>query len=190
MLKSNLRFVCPLKVSRGGAGYYRFGSVGSLSTDQGVNQIETHWKRFAVHFDDLPVGTLANLRVGFDLMGAGQVDIDNVEVFDRWFDENDAKAITQMLASTGPLLSRPESFDSCRRLLEGYWAKFLDEYIVTEDTGENFQPERTATATNREMPLQNRDAPVASSSRSEDSNSGKRKIPMFRRFRGFSPQRK
>ena len=114
-----------------GKNYYRFGSVGSLSPDPNMNQVDSKWKRFAVHFDDLPIDGLSDVRVGFDLMGPGEVLIDNVQVYDRWFDENDAKAITQMLASTGTLLSKPETIDTCRRVLEGYWVQFLDLYIET-----------------------------------------------------------
>ncbi|MCH2181997.1 MAG: hypothetical protein MK108_08335 [Mariniblastus sp.] len=108
------------------AAYYRFGSVGKLAPDNQVNQIGTEWKRFAVHFDDLPTHEQSRLRIGFDLMGEGEVWIDRVEVYDRWFDENDVMAVTQLLASVGPLLSKPESLARCRNVLGGYWPRFLD----------------------------------------------------------------
>jgi hypothetical protein len=180
-----------------GSSYYRFGSIGSLSPDPNANQIESRWKRFAVHFDDLPVNGLSNVRIGFDLMGPGQVNIDNVQVFDRWFDENDAKAITQLLASTGPLLSSPATFDSCRRLLESYWPSFLDEYIADDESVTNAgstqpaggqeevkrgSPDATPNAISRALTDGARESTV-------DEN-GKRKVPMFRRFRSLVPQRK
>jgi hypothetical protein len=115
-----------------GSNYYRFGSVGSLSPNQEVNQIDGQWRKFAVHFDDLPTANISEIRVGFDLMGAGQVSIDNVQVFDRWFDENDSKAITQLLASAGPLLQNDETLDRGRRILESYWPRFLNEHIGNE----------------------------------------------------------
>ncbi len=171
-----------------GLSYYRFGSVGSLSSDQNSNQLETRWKRFAVHFDDLPMGGLQNLRIGFDLMGPGQVCIDNVQVFDRWFDENDAKAITQMLASTGPLLARPESFDTCRRLLDEYWTRFLDQYVVhAEQT--NALPERLSATASGQL-AQPGNQGVETQVATERANESSKKTPMFRRFRGFGPQRK
>ena len=108
------------------AAYYRFGSVGKLAPDSEVNQIGPDWKRFAVHFDDLPTHEQSRLRIGFDLMGEGAVWIDRVEVYDRWFDENDVMAVTQLLASVGPLLAKPESLARCRNVLGGYWPKFLD----------------------------------------------------------------
>ena len=112
--------------------YYRFGNVGSLAPDATSKQIDSQWRRFAVHFDDLPTDGLRDLRIGFDLMGQGTVWIDNVAVHDRWFDKNDAKAITQLLAGAAPLMETPNSFESCRRILESYWPQFLDYYIDVE----------------------------------------------------------
>ena len=112
-----------------GSTYYRFGAVGALAPDNDVNQIDQEWRRFAVHFDDLPSDQLIDLRVGFDLMGRGDVLIDRVRIYDRWFDEKDAKAMTQLLASALPMLSDAKTFESCRRIVESYWSRFLDEYI-------------------------------------------------------------
>lgn len=193
---------------RTGSSYYRFGSVGSLSPDANSNQIGTEWKRFAVHFDDLPVEGLNNVRIGFDLMGPGNVSIDNVQVFDRWFDESDSKAITQLLASTGPLLSRPESWDRCRRLLTGYWGKFLDEYLLEEDeevekATVNQAPINSQLQSNTQQlvdpqsqslfplqPVNDPYPPRFGNGEVDNSKSGKRQPSKFRRFRNFVPQRK
>ncbi len=111
-----------------GDNLYRFGAIGSSSSAPDVNPIDTTWRRYAVHFDDLP-DDLTNIRIGFDLMEPGQISIDQVEVLDRWFDENDSVAITQLLASAGSQLQNPESVDGARRILESYWARFLDQHI-------------------------------------------------------------
>ena len=65
-------------------------------------------------------------------MDKGTVWIDNVSVHDRWFDGNDAKAMTQLLAGAAPLMDNPSSFEGCRRVLESYWPRFLDEHIEIE----------------------------------------------------------
>ena len=156
----------------GESSYYRFGSVGSLSPNPNSNQINDHWQRFAVHFDDLPVESLMNLRIGFDLMGKGQVHLDQVEVFDRWFDKNDTKVITQRLASCGPLLANQATFESCRLLLNGYWLQFLDENFGQDAVVAN------QSAVNAEPVIQ------ASPEIEERSKS------MFRRFRKFGSPRK
>lgn len=183
----------PLRLSvegvSNGSNYYRFGSVGSLSPDPKLNQVDAKWKRFAVHFDDLPVDGLSNVRVGFDLMGPGEVEVDHVQVFDRWFDENDAKAVTQMLASTGPLLSKPEKFDSCRRLLGGYWTRFLDHYISTTPEPVASQP----TPIQSEILSGSQFGPEFSELHNPEEfqaeEQSKPRLPMFRRFRNLVPQR-
>jgi hypothetical protein len=166
--------------------------VGSLSSDSKANQVESWWKRFAVHFDDLPVEGISNVRIGFDLMGPGQVNIDNVQVFDRWFDENDAKAITQMLASTGPLLSKPATFDSCRRLLASYWPSFLDQFIDIEAPAK-IVPENESELNQNKL-NQNPEASSTQLERGDDTanldHDVERKVPMFRRIRNLVPQRK
>ncbi len=109
--------------------YYRFGLVDAGTERGDSRRIERTWQRFAVHFDDLPVEGLTRLRIGFDLMGAGNVQIDSVRVYDRWLDEYDSRTLTQLLASAGQLLTRTETQDSGRRILESYWPRFLDEHF-------------------------------------------------------------
>jgi len=70
-------------------------------------------------------------------MGKGTVWIDNVKVHDRWFDENDAKAMTQLLAGAAPLMDNPRSFEGCRKVLESYWPRFLDTHIEIESVTTN-----------------------------------------------------
>ena len=108
--------------------YYRFGVVGREPTGS-QKSLGTSWKRFAVHFDDLPSG-LSDLRIGFDVVGEGVVEIGQVELFDRWFDNGDAKRITQLLASVDAMLRHPAQFDRCRRLLAEPWAVFLDKHFL------------------------------------------------------------
>lgn len=127
----------PLRISVQGSDgeqlYYRFGSVGQAD---GVSEpIGSGWREFAVHFDDLPPGEDLPVRIGFDLMGSGEVQIDHVQVFDRWLDKQDSTAITQRLQIAGFELSGGGNLDKCRRILEDYWSCFLEEYFPAEGAG-------------------------------------------------------
>ena len=133
----------------GDDAYYRFGTVGSLAAGDEASQVDGQWQRFAVHFDDLPTHENAQLRIGFDLMDAGQVAIDSVEVMDRWFDSDDARAITQLLAGVGPLLKQPHTIDRGRRILNGYWPTFLDQQIDAA-RAVGVQPDSTRVARQEE----------------------------------------
>jgi hypothetical protein len=110
--------------------YYRFGEVGGEQQQlvKGRAAEFGQWNRYAVHFDDLP-DQLSDLRIGFDVVGDGAVDIARVRLYDRWFDDKDARAITQLLASADAMLLQPAKLDRCRRLLEEYWAEFLNEHF-------------------------------------------------------------
>jgi len=132
-------------------------------------------------------------------MGPGEVLIDNVQVYDRWFDENDAKAITQILASAGTLLSKPETIDSCRRLLDGYWVQFLDLYIETGSTSVAASPAISGVRQAelpREQPRGSRpdtDAYQLDKYQPTEVWTPEEKKPMsqmFRRFRDLVPARK
>jgi hypothetical protein len=110
--------------------------------DESSEKIGGEWKQFVVHFDDLPIHTAERCRIGFDLMGAGDVWIDRVEVFDRWFDQNDTKALTQLVAAAGPLLRDQGSWDDCRTLLDSYWLKFLEEFGTNDSLPSKEEPSK------------------------------------------------
>jgi len=114
-----------------GNDFYRFAPVAQTATEQ--TPLNATWRKFVVHFDDLPED-LSNLRIGFDLVGKGQLSIDDVQIFDRWFDESDAVAMTQLLASAGTRLQNANTIDSGRRVLESYWVQFLDQHIGREES--------------------------------------------------------
>ncbi len=122
----------PLRISVQGSDgeqlYYRFGSVGE--TDSESRPIGEDWREFAVHFDDLPPAPNQPVRIGFDLMGAGHVEIDEVRIYDRWLDKQDSNALTQQLQIAGYQLTSGGNIDKCRRILEGYWPRFLQVYFA------------------------------------------------------------
>ena len=117
--------------------YYRFGVVGAESADSPIS-LGGRWKRFAVHFDELP-SNLMDLRIGFDVVGRGVVQVSQVELYDRWFDNGDAKRITQLLASADAMLRNPAHFDRCRRLLAEPWAVFLDNHFLLKPVARSAQ---------------------------------------------------
>jgi len=158
-----------------GENIYRFGTIGSAGEE--ARTLDEKWRRFVVHFDDLP-DDLTNLRVGFDLMSKGQVSIDQVEIFDRWFDENDAVAMTQLLAGAGSQLQSEASIDGGRRVLESYWVQFLDQYAGNQEPPaavENQQKSRSL-----EIPLPSFELP--SFELPSLSPKAPKRVPLFQRF--------
>ncbi|MEE2639063.1 MAG: family 10 glycosylhydrolase [Planctomycetota bacterium] len=129
-----------------GTEYYRFGSFSVDSQLPDSARLEEKWKVFAVHFNDVP-SDLAKLRVGLDIHGQGEVQVDNVKVFDRWFDNQDREALTKIITTAAHNISA-EEYLKAERLLESYWPRFLEEYVSfpvrdsispSESDGENPQ---------------------------------------------------
>jgi hypothetical protein len=82
-------------------------------------------------------------------MDTGSVWVDRFELYDRWFDENDLKAITQFMASAGPLLANPATVDEARILLQGYWPQFIDQMFGAQVNLTNVAPNQHQSASSR-----------------------------------------
>lgn len=109
-----------------GQEYYRFGSFSTDSKLPKSARIESEWKVFAVHFDDVP-GNVQNLRVGLDISGKGQVLIDDLKVFDRWFDAQDKEAISKVVSLAAHNISSGD-YLKAHRLMTSYWPQFILKY--------------------------------------------------------------
>ena len=112
-----------------GQTYYRYANVGAhgkpLTDDWGEQP-------FLVHIDDLPVNGLTDLQIGFDLMGPGQVWIDQVQVFDMWFLKNERDELMIKFGLAKRALSKGE-ITNCLRVLSGYWSKFLSQNVPLDE---------------------------------------------------------
>ena len=159
-----------------GANIYRFGTIGNPNADGKDRALSETWRRFVVHFDDLPID-MTNIRIGFDVMTKGQISIDQVEVFDRWFDENDSVAMTQLLAGAGSQLQNETSLDGGRRVLESYWVQFLDQYTGKEEQVVEAEPEKGRAF---EIPLPAFEMP--SFELPTLSPKKPKRVPLFQRF--------
>jgi hypothetical protein len=77
---------------------------------------------------NLPPQGLSELRVGFDLMAEGEVWIDDVQIFDLWFEDAEQSELLKAIANADFLLTSGHVAD-CQRFVEGYWAQFLKSHV-------------------------------------------------------------
>ncbi len=113
----------------GAEDYYRFAQVGlALGGAQGVVPIGTSWAQYVFQVDDLPLQRLTQLRVRFDLMGAGEVWLDDVQLFDLCFSSKEVTELSKLITLAHVTLRNGQVGD-CVRLLEGYWPRFLEENV-------------------------------------------------------------
>ena len=113
-----------------GRDYYRFGPVGlAPNAGQPGDAIRSEWGRYVLPVDDLPLEGLTSLRVRFDLMGPGEVWIDDVQVFGLAFSPPEMVELSKLIALANVRLQNGQVGD-CLRLLEGYWPQFLEENVA------------------------------------------------------------
>ena len=112
-----------------GRDYYRFGPVGlSPNAGQPADAIRSEWGQYVFQVDDLPLEGLTSLRVRFDLMGPGEVWIDDVQVFGLAFSQPEMVELSKLITLADVKLQNGQIGD-CLRLLEGYWPRFLEENV-------------------------------------------------------------
>ena len=121
-LKTSDDFRGPLKLAISGRHrdreIYRFGVVPKANS----------WQLFKYHIEDLPLSELSDLQVRFDLMGKGKVWIDDITVSDLQFSDNERKELSRILTQAHFALSSGK-LSECERILDGYWPRFLQQYV-------------------------------------------------------------
>ena len=104
----------------------------SVSVGQGkdTSPIEPGWgvQGYLAQLDNLPLTGLSDLRIAFDMMGPGEVWIDDVEVHDLWFLPNEQNELTKR-AAVAQFQLEEGNLSDCLRYLEGYWPRFLMRYV-------------------------------------------------------------
>lgn len=128
-----------------GRDYYRYAPVGSAAgPDRPVVPILPEWGQYVFQIDDLPLEGLASLRVRFDMMGAGEVWIDDVRTFNLAFTKAEMVELSKLISLADVKLQQRQVGD-CIRLLEGYWPRFLEANVT-------LPPEAVATASAKPEP--------------------------------------
>ncbi|HUY31186.1 MAG TPA: family 10 glycosylhydrolase [Pirellulales bacterium] len=111
-----------LEGKEGNRPYVREAPIGA---GDGVQMLRGNWSQYLFEYPDLPTEGLSPLRVRFGLSGAGEVWIDDVQLF-----ELERLKLEQRLAlaNTFEFAERKlenRQYTDCLRQLEGYWPRFL-----------------------------------------------------------------
>ena len=78
--------------------------------------------------NDLPLEGLSQLHVRFDLMGKGEVWVNDVQLYDLHFNEMELHALYKLITLADATLQNGQIGD-CLKLLGGYWPRFLDQHV-------------------------------------------------------------
>jgi hypothetical protein len=119
----------PLRIAiegvQGDREYYRFAAIGGLT---GGRPLTGQWSQFVLQVDELPAEPVESLRVRFDLLGPGRVQIDDVRVFDLAFDDSQRARITTAVSLLEHQATHGD-LGGCLVGLEGFWPMFLDAFV-------------------------------------------------------------
>lgn len=125
-----------------GETYYRYASVGA---DNPRAPLRDRWAEYQFVVENLPLVGLSDLRVGFDLMGPGEVWVDDVRMFDLWLDKTERDELLKNIALADLFLDEGQLLD-CERFLDSYWARFLRYHVplpeakLAENPGSSPEP--------------------------------------------------
>ena len=136
----------PLRIAlegdENGREYYRFAAIGGLA---GGRPLGSQWAQFVLQVDDLPDGGLESLRVRFDLLGPGSVEIDEVRLFDLAFAEAQRVQLTRLLTVLDQRLAA-DDVGGCLVDLAGHWPRYLEAFVPEQSAVEAAAKEAAAKA--------------------------------------------
>ena len=117
---------------------------------------------------DLPEG-LSGVSLHFELTEAGEVWIDDVQVSDLEFSDNERIELSKLIALAEYKRASGEVAD-CLRILDGYWPRFLASYVPRSTTPLADHPAPPKAPSHRSRPSRpNPSASPACSTASADS---------------------
>jgi len=108
---------------------YRFAPVGA-APGRGAPQfpIGTQWSQFVFPVSDLPLEPGCQVSVRFDMMGPGEVWIDDVEIFDLALNRRELVELSKLITLIDVKRQHGQVAD-CLQLLEGHWPRLLEQHV-------------------------------------------------------------
>ncbi len=103
-----------------GRDFLRFAQLGQA----GSPAIGPVWSPVVVQVADLPLDGLSQLQLRFDLLGQGQVWLDDIQLCQLAFNKSEVIEMFKLIAPADVKLQQGEVGD-CVDLLESYWSRFL-----------------------------------------------------------------
>ncbi len=108
-----------------GERFYRHAQLGGGNN---AVPLSIQWAQYVAQFDNLPVDGFTTLRVRFELLGRGEVWIDDLQLYHLRFREAERVELFK-LGTSAQLKLKDGHYSDCLRLLEGYWPQFLLAHV-------------------------------------------------------------
>lgn len=103
-------------------------AVGAGATAPG------EWMSYSFPISYLPSEGLESIKVGFELLGRGEVWIDDFQVYDLAFEKTERYELSKLISLASVELEKRQ-FADCSQLLESYWPQFLVTNVPLAQAG-------------------------------------------------------
>ena len=110
-----------------GRPFRRFAEFGPGSP---IRPVDSTWGRYVLKLDDLPKTGRDDFRLRLDLLGAGEVTIDDCQILLAL--SKDEHVMLQKTVALAHQDLQDKKFGDCVRALEGYWPQFLEHSLIIE----------------------------------------------------------
>jgi hypothetical protein len=120
---------------------------------RGYHPLNAAWTQYEFAVTDMPLDGLSPIRVRFDLLDAGEVWIDDVQLFDLLYVDKERIELQKILHLAGYSLERGELAE-CVRLLDGYWPRFLQSHVPVAPQMASLPPPAAAKGASPKQPKQ------------------------------------
>lgn len=114
--------------------------------DLSQEQMTTSFRTFLLPFSDVPGDPNLKMKLKLELIGPGEVWIDDIQLYDKWFHKNERKELQRLLYLAASQLGKGDMV-SCYEELSGYWPRFLLRHVP---------PIKVATRTQTSQPQTSR----------------------------------
>lgn len=108
-----------------GRPYYRYATLGA---GPGSPHLGSRWHRYLFRVHDLPISGLSEMRIRFDLMGPGEVWLDDVHLASVMLTDPELIQLRKTVA-TARFALNAKRYSDCEMLLQRYWAQLLNSDI-------------------------------------------------------------
>ena len=105
-----------------------FSKLALLGGGPGAKPIPSQWQQFIFEIDDLPPDVPPQLDFRVDLLGAGDVWIDHVQLFDLFFSDAEKIQLSKII-TRAELQLNSGRYGDCLYDLEGYWPRLLNAQV-------------------------------------------------------------
>jgi hypothetical protein len=95
---------------------------------QNSPKIPNEWSQFIFAIDNLPTANLDKVQFQLYVIGAGSVWIDDVQLYDLKFSEQEQRQLSRLVALADLQLNKGKLGD-CLEAVDSYWLRFLSTYV-------------------------------------------------------------